>query len=632
MPSKADDDLFGESSSDEELAPVAKKGKDENKAAAGKKSSEFAGYLSWPAGRTLERGFYISYVVLSLTKHGPTGIRSSTCVTSPHTPAAASLAMFDSSDEDEEDFVDAGAKDPADDSEDEAAGLFDSDDSDDDGEAAKKKAREERRKKKKLTKKKKEKSDGGKEKSDGGKKKKKKKKKRKRGSADSDDDDDGGSRPLSKRERMEALRARKRSERGGGAGGEVQGDSEGEKKEAADGTAARGDEGYDSGDSYGAENFVRTKEDDDFIDAEGEDPDALRELYAEQHFDDERGEGTDSEDERDRRKKGRGGKKKKPGPDDLSDEDLSGDEVPDNPIMAAVHKMKKKKKKPKKLSELEDEAKEFLGLMQSAAEEDLEAIKARKPATKKLAMLNKVVYMLTRKDMMRPLLDLDLLVVAGTWAKPLPNGKLGNVTVRSKLLQAIGKMQGENGVTAHDLKRSNFGKVIMSLYMHKSETPELKRQHKDLIEQWSRPIFNKSGNMRDLERAQERRVATSSGRGVAAFARAQARTKAAGGDRGATAAAPAGGSGGRDLGSIIARGTTTTRDLGNNRVRVPYSKGFQYSVRPSDRVGNVQDNRTYGVTVKDSREGLHKKMLDKGRPMAKNQRSSNMSIEGRPTK
>ena len=38
------------------------------------------------------------------------------------------------------------------------------------------------------------------------------------------------------------------------------------------------------------------------------------------------------------------------------------------------------------------------------------------------------------------------------------------------------------------------------------------------------------------------------------------------------------------------------------------------------------------VLVKDSREGLHKKMLDKGRPMAKNQRSSNMSIEGRPTK
>ena len=67
-------------------------------------------------------------------------------------------------------------------------------------------------------------------------------------------------------------------------------------------------------------------------------------------------------------------------------------------------------------------------------------------------------------------------------------------------------------------------------------------------------------------------------------------------------------------------------------MRVPYSKGFQYSVRPSDRVGNVQDNRTYGVTVKDSREGLHKKMLVKGRPMAKNQRSSNMSIEGRPTK
>ena len=33
-------------------------------------------------------------------------------------------------------------------------------------------------------------------------------------------------------------------------------------------------------------------------------------------------------------------------------------------------------------------------------------------------------------------------------------------------------MTGENGINAHDLKRSGFGKTAMTLYMHRSETPE----------------------------------------------------------------------------------------------------------------------------------------------------------------
>ena len=47
-------------------------------------------------------------------------------------------------------------------------------------------------------------------------------------------------------------------------------------------TGVEGKEGgYQSGDSYDSEDFERTKEDDDFIDADDEDPDALKELYAE---------------------------------------------------------------------------------------------------------------------------------------------------------------------------------------------------------------------------------------------------------------------------------------------------------------------------------------------------------------
>ena len=463
------------------------------------------------------------------------------------------------------------------------------------------------------------------------------KKKRKRGGSgsDSDSDDDEPGRKLSKKEKMEALRAKKRAAEGGDfkpSAVTAPGDDAGEKKRP-------GEDGYDSGDSYGSETFVRTKEDDDFIDAEDEDPDALRELYAEQHFDDERGEGTDSEDERARKKGGKGsGKGRKKGPDALSDDELNGDEVPDNPIMAAVHKMKKKKKKPKKLSELEDEAKEFLTLMQKAADDDDVAVKERRPATKKLAMLNETLDVLARKDLTRPLLDMDFLMVAAAWVRPLPNGQLGNVTVRSKLLQAIGQMSGENGITAGDLKRSNFGKVVMKLYMHKQETPDLKRQHKALIEQWSRPIFQKSGNMRDLEKVQESRGPSGTG-GIAGIARAQAMARSRGaaeaGGSGSAAAAAAGmpdDGRSKDLSAIIARGSESTRDLGNNRVRVPFSKGFQYSVRPTAKTGNIQDKRTYVTSVKDNREALHKKMLDKSRPVSKNQRSANISIEGRPTK
>ena len=433
---------------------------------------------------------------------------------------------------------------------------------------------------------------------------------------------------------MDALQAKKRAAEGRGSKPSAvaaAGGDDGEKKEP-------GEDGYKSGDSYGSETFVRTKEDDDFIDAEDEDPDALRELYAEQHFDDERGDGTDSEDERARKKAGKGrGKGRKKGPDALSDDDLNGDEVPDNPIMAAVHKMKKKKKKPKKLSELEDEAKEFLTRMQMAADDDDAAVKERRPATKKLAMLNETLDVLARKDLTRPLLDMDLLMVAAAWVRPLPSGQLSNVTVRSKLLQAIGQMSGENGITAGDLKRSNFGKVVMKLYMHKQETPDLKRQHKALIEQWSRPIFQKSGNMRDLEKVQESRGTSGSG-GIAGIARAQAMARSRGAAEAGASASAAAAAGisddgrSKDLSGVIARGSESTRDLGNNRVRVPFSKGFQYSVRPTAKTGNIQDKRTYITSVKDNRETLHKKMLGKSRPVSKNQRSANISIEGRPTK
>lgn len=48
----------------------------------------------------------------------------------------------------------------------------------------------------------------------------------------------------------------------------------------------------------------------------------------------------------------------------------------------------------------------------------------------------------------------------------------------------------------------------MSLYLHKSKTHAMKKELKVLIDGWSRPIFQKSSNMCDLERVHHLRGGT----------------------------------------------------------------------------------------------------------------------------
>jgi len=451
------------------------------------------------------------------------------------------------------------------------------------------------------------------------------------------------------KEKMEELAKKKRQAANGGVAPEEEPRRKRSKptsKNGGDAKEGEGDKkGYESGDSYDSTTFARTKEDDDFIDADDEDPEALKELYAEQHFDDER---PDSDSEEDRKKKAASssGKKKSSGGGGVDKISLSDDEEGPSGSAAlkeAVRRMQRKKKEVKKLPQLEQEATDFLRKMDAAADADDESIAAKKPALKKLGMLSEVMEMLAQKDMQRVLLDLDLLMVCKRWVQPLPpDGKtLGNLTVRRRIIEALSNMTGENGINSQDLKRSGFGKVVMALFKHKSETPDMKKMLKAMIEQWSRPIFQKSGNLRDLERAQMVRGMNEMG-SLVGIARHQAQQQQAG-----QKSAKARGRGGRatnedDLAQIINTGSKNSADIGNNRVRVPYSKGFQFSVRPADRTGDVSDKRNL-VSAKaarssmgregDTKESLQKRMLNKARPVNKqSQRSANISIEGRVVK
>ena len=151
--------------------------------------------------------------------------------------------------------------------------------------------------------------------------------------------------------------------------------------------------------------------------------------------------------------------------------------------------------------------------------------------------------------------------------------------------------------------------------------------------------------VRDLERVQATRGANEMG-SLVGIARSQQhdggreeRRKSAGGD-------------GRiktedELKHIISKGSKAANEIGNNRVRVPYSRGFQYSVRPESRKGDVSDKRNLvsakaaaasggaagGFRESERREALSKRMLDKSRKTNKQgQRSANISIEGRAVK
>mmetsp|Transcript_10706 Transcript_10706/g.22999 ORF Transcript_10706/g.22999 Transcript_10706/m.22999 type:complete len:575 (-) Transcript_10706:230-1954(-) len=454
----------------------------------------------------------------------------------------------------------------------------------------------------------------------------------------------------SKKERLAALAKRRAA---GGEGEDDAGaDGEPRKKRSKrkDGGKDGEDKGYASGDSYESVEIQRTKADDDFIDADDEDPDAIKELYAEQHFDDERPDGYDTEEEAKMKKKAASSGPKKSAGGGLDKISLSDDEGGEaasasNALKAAVRRMQRKKKETKKLPELEEEAMAFLKTMEEAADADDTSIANKRPAMKRLAMLPKVMEMLAKKDMTRVLLDLDLLTVCKRWVQPLPNGSLGNVTLRRRIIEAISHMSGENGVSAHDLKKSGFGKVVMTLYMHKNETPEMKKLLKAIIEQWSRPIFQKSGNMKDLALAQAARGRAETG-SLVGLSRAQQyeERRRSGGGTGVNPAVRM--KTADDLEHIIAKGAKKeTNEIGNNRVRVPYSKGFQYSIRPENRTGDVSDKRnlvsakaaagTGGGGFRDSekRDALSKRMLEKNKKTNKqSQRSANISIEGRAVK
>jgi hypothetical protein len=260
-------------------------------------------------------------------------------------------------------------------------------------------------------------------------------------------------------------------------------------------------------------------------------------------------------------------------------------------------------KKPKKIDVSENDkqrvATDLLKRMDGACKHDDALFAAGQPAFHKLNLLKKVEEMVGLQAMQGTLLDFDILGVFSEWLSIKSDTSLPSHTVRLAIYKMLDKLpcQNEHLKRKTEGSKRTIGQAIVALLKHKDETKENRVLIKNLVEKWSRGIFNKSSDPRNAaiigntelqsvaHQYQERRSASS-------FA-AQAAQSAAQNQSFDQAVRKARDSGDGDL----------------SRARAPYSSGFVYTVRPEGKGALVNKD----VAVHDDARNKVLKIMKDGK-------------------
>ncbi|VFQ96829.1 unnamed protein product [Cuscuta campestris] len=231
------------------------------------------------------------------------------------------------------------------------------------------------------------------------------------------------------------------------------------------------------GDSEDDRDGAKTMDDDNFIDDSGVDP-------ADRY-------GSDHEPQ-------------SPGSYPQAEEGEEDDEI------KQLFKMgKKKKKNEKSAHEISLLVENVMAELEVVAEEDAELNRHSKPAIIKLKKLPLLTDALSKKQLQQEFLDHGVLTLLRTWLEPLPDGSLPNINIRAAILKILTDypIDLEQYDRREQLKQSGLGKVIMFLSKSDEETTANRKLAKDLVDKWSRPIFNKSTRFEDMKNFQEERAA-----------------------------------------------------------------------------------------------------------------------------
>ncbi|XP_008777045.1 protein IWS1 homolog 1-like [Phoenix dactylifera] len=169
---------------------------------------------------------------------------------------------------------------------------------------------------------------------------------------------------------------------------------------------------------------------------------------------------------------------------------------------------KKKKKNEKSPAELAMVVEHLMAELEVTAEEDAELNRQNKPAVNKLKKLPLLVDVLSKKKLQQEFLDHGVLTLLKNWLEPLPDGSLPNMNIRTAILKLLTDfpIDLEQFDRREQLKKSGLGKVIMFLSKSDEETTSNRKLAKELVDKWSRPIFNKSTRFEDMRSLDDERV------------------------------------------------------------------------------------------------------------------------------
>ncbi|KIW53903.1 hypothetical protein, variant [Exophiala xenobiotica] len=138
----------------------------------------------------------------------------------------------------------------------------------------------------------------------------------------------------------------------------------------------------------------------------------------------------------------------------------------------------------------DQEIEEMRNRMIAAAEADGELVRQGLPASQKLKMLPEVVSLLNRNTLVQSILDpeTNLLEAVRFFLEPLSDGSLPAYNIQRELFAALAKLP----MNKETLISSGIGKVMLFYRKSKRAEPAIKRQATKLMEEWSRPILQRS--------------------------------------------------------------------------------------------------------------------------------------------
>lgn len=138
----------------------------------------------------------------------------------------------------------------------------------------------------------------------------------------------------------------------------------------------------------------------------------------------------------------------------------------------------------------DDEIIEMRNRMVAAASADADAVGLGKPASAKLILLPEVIALMNRNTYVQALLDpeTNILEAVRFFLEPLQDGSLPAYNIQKELFAVLGKLP----MNKETLISSGIGKVIAFYKKSKRPEPAIKRQATKLMEDWSRPILQRS--------------------------------------------------------------------------------------------------------------------------------------------